>query len=117
MLYEAAVKLKEVLRGRAALLLTDRADIATAVAAEGVVLSDQGLPTVVARRMLQVSCGGGRIAYCILLVYTCILTWIGLCFGRIGRLEVSHGRKRWPSKASCCCQVLLPPSSFHADVC
>jgi hypothetical protein len=41
-LYEAAVKLKELLRGRAALLLLDRLDIAAAVGAEGVVLSPTG---------------------------------------------------------------------------
>lgn len=52
-LYDAACKLKDLLRGRAALLLADRADIATAVAAEGVVLGEAGLPTVVARKMLQ----------------------------------------------------------------
>ncbi|KIY96846.1 hypothetical protein MNEG_11118 [Monoraphidium neglectum] len=38
-LYDAAVQLKELLRGRAALLLLDRTDIASAVDAEGVVLS------------------------------------------------------------------------------
>lgn len=41
-LYDAALRIQEVLRGRAALLLVDRTDIATAVAAEGVVLTDQG---------------------------------------------------------------------------
>lgn len=41
-LYEAAVKLKELLRERAALLLLDRLDIAAAVGAEGVVLSPTG---------------------------------------------------------------------------
>lgn len=42
-LYEAAVKLKELLRERAALLLLDRLDIAAAVGAEGVVLSPTGI--------------------------------------------------------------------------
>lgn len=42
-LYEAAVKLKELLRERAALLLMDRLDIAAAVGAEGVVLSPTGV--------------------------------------------------------------------------
>lgn len=42
-LYEAAVKLKELLRERAALLLLDRLDIAGAVGAEGVVLSSTGV--------------------------------------------------------------------------
>lgn len=41
-LYEAAVKVKELLRQRAALLLLDRLDIAAAVGAEGVVLSPTG---------------------------------------------------------------------------
>jgi thiamine monophosphate synthase len=41
-LYDAAVKLKDVLRDRAALLLLDRLDIAAAVGAEGVVLSAKG---------------------------------------------------------------------------
>lgn len=43
-LYEAAVKVKELLRERAALLLLDRLDIAAAVGAEGVVLSPTGEP-------------------------------------------------------------------------
>lgn len=41
-LYEAALKLKSLLAGRAALLLVDRTDIASAVGAEGVVLTDAG---------------------------------------------------------------------------
>lgn len=41
-LYSAAVTLKGLLRGRAALLLLDRTDIATAVEADGVVLSPAG---------------------------------------------------------------------------
>lgn len=45
-LYEAAVRLKELLRDRAALLLVDRTDIATAVSAEGVVLSESGKDTL-----------------------------------------------------------------------
>lgn len=52
-LYEAAVKVKELLRERAALLLLDRLDIAAAVGAEGVVLSPTGVPLVVARKMQQ----------------------------------------------------------------
>lgn len=39
---QAAVKLKELLRGRAVLLLVDRTDIASAAGAEGVLLTDQG---------------------------------------------------------------------------
>ncbi|KAF8065743.1 hypothetical protein HT031_002803 [Scenedesmus sp. PABB004] len=50
-LYDAAVKLKELLRERAPLLLLDRLDIASAVGAEGVVLSPAGVPLVVARKM------------------------------------------------------------------
>lgn len=42
-LYDAALKLKEVLRGRANLLLVDRTDIAIAAGAEGVLLTDQGV--------------------------------------------------------------------------
>ena len=41
-LYNAAVQLKEQLRGRAILLIADRPDIADVVEAEGVVLSPQG---------------------------------------------------------------------------
>ena len=51
-LYEAALKLKELLRGRSALVIRDRTDIADAVGADGVLLSPTGLPTVVAKRML-----------------------------------------------------------------
>ena len=43
-LYEAAVLLKEVLRGRAALLIQDRIDIVGAAEADGVVLSPGGKP-------------------------------------------------------------------------
>ena len=53
-LYEAAVRLKELLRGRAALLVADRTDIVDVVGADGALLSPDGLPTVVAKRMLQV---------------------------------------------------------------
>lgn len=41
-LYEAALLLKEVLRGRAVLLIQDRTDIAGAAEADGVVLSSRG---------------------------------------------------------------------------
>ncbi|GAQ81535.1 Dynamin subfamily FZL [Klebsormidium nitens] len=51
-LYEAACVLQRVIRGRAQLLIAERADIAAAAGADGVLLSAQGLPTVVARRML-----------------------------------------------------------------
>lgn len=41
-LYEAAVRIKEILRGRAALLLVDRTDIADVVGADGVLLTERG---------------------------------------------------------------------------
>lgn len=52
-LYEAVIAVKEALRGRAALLVQDRTDIADAAGADGVLLSPAGLPTVVAKGMLQ----------------------------------------------------------------
>ncbi|KAL6500471.1 hypothetical protein OROHE_025837 [Orobanche hederae] len=51
-LYEAACLLKSVIRDRAYLLIDERVDIAAAVNASGVLLSDHGLPTVVARNTL-----------------------------------------------------------------
>ncbi|ESW16628.1 hypothetical protein PHAVU_007G172000 [Phaseolus vulgaris] len=48
-LYEAACSLKSLLQDRAYLLVAERVDIAAAAACSGVLLSDQGLPTVVAR--------------------------------------------------------------------
>lgn len=41
-LYEAACKLKSVIRDRAYLLISERVDIAAAANASGVLLSDQG---------------------------------------------------------------------------
>ncbi|KAH6793946.1 FZO-like protein [Perilla frutescens var. hirtella] len=52
-LYEAACLLKSVIRDRAYLLIDERVDIAAAVNANGVVLSDQGLPTIVARNTMM----------------------------------------------------------------
>ncbi|KAJ6736095.1 TRANSMEMBRANE GTPASE FZO [Salix viminalis] len=52
-LYEAACLVKSVVRDRAYLLIGERVDIATAVDASGVVLSDQGLPSIVARNMMM----------------------------------------------------------------
>ncbi|KAL9251751.1 putative transmembrane GTPase FZO-like, chloroplastic [Drosera capensis] len=52
-LYQAACLLKSVVRDRAYLLIDERVDIAAAVNASGVVVSDQGLPTVVARNVLM----------------------------------------------------------------
>ncbi|XP_042517367.1 probable transmembrane GTPase FZO-like, chloroplastic isoform X2 [Macadamia integrifolia] len=51
-LYEAACLLKSVIRDRAYLLIAERVDIASAVGASGVLLSDQGLPPIVARNMM-----------------------------------------------------------------
>ncbi|KAG4402211.1 hypothetical protein GLYMA_02G147400v4 [Glycine max] len=51
-LYEAACSLKSLIQDRAYLLVAERVDIAAATAASGVLLSDQGLPTVVARNTM-----------------------------------------------------------------
>ncbi|KAK2976286.1 hypothetical protein RJ640_019769 [Escallonia rubra] len=51
-LYEAARLLKSVIRDRAYLMITERVDIAAAVNACGVVLSDQGIPAIVARNTM-----------------------------------------------------------------
>uniref|UniRef100_A0A7I4EYZ8 G domain-containing protein n=1 Tax=Physcomitrium patens TaxID=3218 RepID=A0A7I4EYZ8_PHYPA len=52
-LYDAGCMLKTMLRGRAELLISERVDIAAASGADGVLLTDEGLPAVVARRMMQ----------------------------------------------------------------
>ncbi|XP_031500207.1 probable transmembrane GTPase FZO-like, chloroplastic [Nymphaea colorata] len=52
-LYEAACILKALIRDRAFLLVAERVDIAAAVGASGVILSDQGLPAIVARNMMM----------------------------------------------------------------
>ncbi|CAH8283628.1 unnamed protein product [Eruca vesicaria subsp. sativa] len=52
-LYEAACLLKSLVKGRAYLLISERVDIAAAVGASGVALSDQGLPAIVARNTLM----------------------------------------------------------------
>ncbi|KAE8721395.1 mitochondrial Rho GTPase 1-like [Hibiscus syriacus] len=51
--YEAAHSLKAVLKDRAYLLISEHADIAAAVGASCVVLSDQGLPAIVARNAMM----------------------------------------------------------------
>mmetsp|Transcript_9173 Transcript_9173/g.30238 ORF Transcript_9173/g.30238 Transcript_9173/m.30238 type:complete len:882 (-) Transcript_9173:83-2728(-) len=51
-LYQAATALKTLVRSRAAVLACDRTDIATSAELDGVVLSDDGVPTVVARKSL-----------------------------------------------------------------
>lgn len=52
-LYDAACLLKSVIRDRAYFLIAERVDIATAVNASGVVVSDQGLPAIVARNTIM----------------------------------------------------------------
>ncbi|XP_059660506.1 probable transmembrane GTPase FZO-like, chloroplastic [Cornus florida] len=52
-LYEAARLLKSVIGDRAYLMIAERVDIAAAVNASGVVLSDQGLPAIVARNTMM----------------------------------------------------------------
>ncbi|XP_028083641.1 probable transmembrane GTPase FZO-like, chloroplastic isoform X1 [Camellia sinensis] len=52
-LYEAACLLKSVVRDRAYFMISERVDIASAVHASGVVLSDQGLPAIVARSTMM----------------------------------------------------------------
>ncbi|XP_060181363.1 probable transmembrane GTPase FZO-like, chloroplastic isoform X1 [Lycium barbarum] len=52
-LYEAACLLKDVIKGRAYLLIDGRVDIAAAVSASGVLLSDQDLPAIVARNTMM----------------------------------------------------------------
>jgi GTP-binding protein EngB required for normal cell division/thiamine monophosphate synthase len=49
------VQLRALLRGRGALLLADRPDVAAAAEADGVLLSAGGLPTLLARRALPSS--------------------------------------------------------------
>jgi small GTP-binding protein len=51
-LFDAGLALKERLRGRAALFVADRTDIAASVEADGVVLGDDGVPVVVARKSI-----------------------------------------------------------------
>ncbi|XP_050267089.1 probable transmembrane GTPase FZO-like, chloroplastic [Quercus robur] len=51
-LYEAARLLKSVVGDRAYMLIAERVDVAAAVGASGVLLSDQGLPAIVARNTL-----------------------------------------------------------------
>ncbi|KAL5701788.1 hypothetical protein ACHQM5_027090 [Ranunculus cassubicifolius] len=54
-LYEAACLLKSIIRERAYVLVFERVDIAAAADASGVLLSDQGLPAIVARNMMMES--------------------------------------------------------------
>ena len=52
-LYESATALKDLVRGRAKVLIQDRTDIAVQAELDGVVLTDDGVPTVVARKTLS----------------------------------------------------------------
>jgi small GTP-binding protein len=52
-LYEAAIRLKDIIRGRAALLVQDRTDVVDLSGADGALLSADGLPTVSVKRILQ----------------------------------------------------------------
>ncbi|KAJ6337111.1 hypothetical protein OIU76_006892 [Salix suchowensis] len=54
-LYEAACLVKSVVRDRAYLLIGERVDIAAAVNSRGVVLSDQGLPSITPNAALNAS--------------------------------------------------------------
>ena len=51
-LFDAALALKSNIRGRCALLVADRADLCVSAEADGVVLGDDGVPVVVARKSL-----------------------------------------------------------------
>ncbi|KAJ3676280.1 hypothetical protein LUZ60_003692 [Juncus effusus] len=53
--YEAACVLKPLIADRAYFLIADRVDVASAVGASGVVLRDDGIPTIVARNMMMQS--------------------------------------------------------------
>ena len=52
-LYLAGIKLSECIRGRASLLIEDRTDIVDASGADGALLTGEGLPVVIVKRMLQ----------------------------------------------------------------
>lgn len=52
-LYDAALKLQELLRERAALIIQDRTDIASAANADGVLLTPKGVPLAVALKSLK----------------------------------------------------------------
>ncbi|XP_062231289.1 probable transmembrane GTPase FZO-like, chloroplastic [Phragmites australis] len=53
--YEAARALKAAVGDRAYLLIAERVDVASAVGASGVVLTDDGIPAIVARSMMMKS--------------------------------------------------------------
>jgi hypothetical protein len=56
-LFDAAVALKNALRGRCRLFIGDRADVAASAEADGVVVGDDGVPVVVARKSLPAGTG------------------------------------------------------------
>ncbi|KAJ4804839.1 tRNA modification GTPase MnmE [Rhynchospora pubera] len=53
--YDAACALKPVVADRAYFLIAERVDVASAIGATGVVLQDDGIPTIVARNMMMQS--------------------------------------------------------------
>lgn len=58
-MYDAALRVQEALRARAPLLLVDRTDIALAIGAQGVLLTDQGksIPVLAKERVTRWWCG------------------------------------------------------------
>lgn len=52
-LYEAAISLKQLVRGRTPVLVFERMDIADAASVDGILLSEKGLPTVLAKDLVQ----------------------------------------------------------------
>lgn len=79
-LYDAAIAVKEILRGRSILLVEDRTDIATAAEADGVILSTTG------PYLCHATCpkhGGLRLHHeC---RYRSCAVFIALCYGTQGR--------------------------------
>ena len=59
-LYELALTLRAVLRGRALLLVNERADVALAAGADGIHLPERGLPVDTVRRLAGDACIVGR---------------------------------------------------------
>ncbi len=59
-LHQLAATLRAVLRGRALLLVNDRADVALAVGADGVHLPEQSVPIKAVREMVGEACVVGR---------------------------------------------------------
>ena len=59
-LYDLAITLRAVLRGRALLLVNDRVDVALAAGADGVQLPERGLPARAVREIAGAACILGR---------------------------------------------------------